>query len=58
MIAIIGTLGIFMIVILFGKQNKKTTIQTYFVIALLSIVQVVIVLYVLYTMQIPNPPAN
>lgn len=52
--AVTGTIGLLMIVILIGKNFKKIPPVAYIIIAIIAVIQVGIVLYVMYTMQIPT----
>jgi len=52
--AVGGTIGLMMVVILIGKFSQKLRPISYLVIVLIAFLQVIIVLYVMYTMQIPG----
>ena len=52
--AVAGTIGLLMIVILIGKNFKKIHPVIYIIIVFIAVLQVGIVLYVMYTMQIPT----
>lgn len=55
MIAVSGTLGLIILVILIGKNKKTIRPFTYVAIIIIALLQVLIVFYSMYTMTNPTP---
>jgi hypothetical protein len=55
MIAVSGTLGLILLVILIGKHKKFIRPFTYSAIIIIALMQVLIVSYVMFTMINPTP---
>jgi len=53
--AVAGTLGLMMLVILLGKSHRKITPVSYVFVVIVALVQVAIVFYVMFTLQPPEP---
>jgi hypothetical protein len=52
--AVGGTLGLIMFVILLGKSHRKINPVSYALIVVVALLQVAIVFYVMYTLQPPE----
>ena len=55
MIAVSGTLGLIILVILIGKHKKTIRPLTYAAVIIIALMQVLIVCYAMYTMTNPTP---
>ncbi len=55
MLTVVGVIGGYIIAIIVGKHVPRMKISTYFIIALIALMQVAFVLYELYTKQAPKP---
>lgn len=55
MMSLAGLIGGYIIALLVGKRVMRVKHSTYFILALVALMQVAIVLYELYTKQIPQP---
>ncbi|MBI5021924.1 MAG: hypothetical protein HZB59_10855 [Ignavibacteriales bacterium] len=54
MIAVIGTLGLLMIVVIIGKHIRQHHWRQHILIVIIAMLQVAVVVYVMYSLQIPD----
>jgi hypothetical protein len=54
MTAIVGTLGLLMMVVIIGKHIRQHHWKHYIFLAIIAMVQVAIVVYVMYSLEIPT----
>jgi hypothetical protein len=52
--AVGGTLGLMMLLILLGKIHRRITPVSYALVVIVALLQVAIVFYVMYTLQPPE----
>lgn len=52
--AVVGTLGLMMLVILLGKSSRRIGPISYALVVIVALLQVAIVFYVMFTLQPPE----
>jgi hypothetical protein len=54
MTAVVGTIGLLMIVVIIGKHIRQHHWRHYIFLAIVAMLQVAIVVYVMYSLEIPT----